>query len=144
VNRTVERLDAATEHLPEVLHALSTFGGLFTNSQLLLAVALCFLGLWKISGKTAGYLIVTAGMCSAHAICSDSLTIWEGFSYLLYLAHIPERLMATGGYCISNFNELPRLRKPIFFVVIGLGIVCLYIIRRTGLDLLDVPLRIRR
>lgn len=61
VNRTVERLDAATENLPEVLHILTTFGGIITSPHTLLAAVVCLIGLWKASGKVAGYFIATIG-----------------------------------------------------------------------------------
>ena len=61
MNKTVERLDAATENLPQVLRVLTAVGGIVANSQLLIAASVFCIGIWKASGRISGYLIAAGG-----------------------------------------------------------------------------------
>ncbi|KAF2749782.1 hypothetical protein M011DRAFT_484477 [Sporormia fimetaria CBS 119925] len=101
VNQTVERLDAATESLPDMINMLTTVGGVFSSPQLFFAAAVCILGLWKANGPIAGYVIATGGLC-----------------YFLSLLKIPE----AASNCWHHLTALLRT-YPLHCAIYGFAIV---------------------
>jgi hypothetical protein len=125
VNRTVERLDAATENLPEMLHILTTLGNIVTNPQLLVAFAICLIGLWKANGKLAGYLIAATGKVSYTNPSSICIDLVIGLTYALRLINIQDYARAVKDCFRNNVAPFATSQHPIVLLLIACGLFCL-------------------
>jgi hypothetical protein len=81
VNKTVNRVNAATENLPDLLQTMTSLASALGNAIIYLnywfIALVCLIALWKVNGKLAKYLAAIGGMCSNLLFCALYLTLYH-------------------------------------------------------------------